>query len=153
MFRDVRFARRMLLKQPAFSLIAILTLALGIGATSAFFSLMQGVLLTPPPYRQPQRLVLIPPARPDGQNIAAARYSQLIFGEGFRLIASGVVAGIAVALLLSRVLRTFLFDVEPTDPATLLGVVLLFASVAVLACWVPTRRAAKVDPVEALRYE
>ena len=128
MFREVRFARRMLLKQPAFSLIAILTLALGIGATSAVFSLVQGVLLTPPPYRQPQRLVLIPPARPDGQDIAAA-------------------------LLLSRVLRTFLFDVEPTDPATLLGVVLLFASVAVLACWVPTRRAAKVDPVEALRYE
>jgi putative ABC transport system permease protein len=77
----------------------------------------------------------------------------LIFGEGFRLIAGGVVAGIAVALILSRVLRTFLFDVEPTDPATLLGVVLLFAGVAVLACWVPTRRAAKVDPVEALRYE
>jgi putative ABC transport system permease protein len=77
----------------------------------------------------------------------------LIFEEGFRLIAGGLIAGIAVALILSRVLRTFLFDVEPTDPATLLGVVLLFAGVAVLACWVPTRRAAKVDPVEALRYE
>ncbi len=70
MFRDLRFGVRMLLKQPVFSLIAVLTLALGIGATSAVFSLVQGVLLTPPPYREPQRLVLIPPARTDGQSVA-----------------------------------------------------------------------------------
>jgi len=77
----------------------------------------------------------------------------LIFAEGFRLIAGGVIAGLAAALVLSRVLRSFLFEVEPTDPATLIGVALLFAGVALLACWAPTRRAAKVDPVEALRYE
>jgi len=77
----------------------------------------------------------------------------LVFGEGFRLIAGGVISGIAAALILSRVLKSFLFEVEPTDPATLIGVGLLFASVALLACWVPTRRAAKVDPIEALRYE
>jgi putative ABC transport system permease protein len=70
---DLRFAVRMLLKQPAFSAIAVLTLSLGIGATSAVFSLIQGVLLTPPPYRQPERLVLIPPARVDGQQIAGGR--------------------------------------------------------------------------------
>ncbi|HUE21980.1 MAG TPA: ABC transporter permease [Bryobacteraceae bacterium] len=77
----------------------------------------------------------------------------LIFAEGFRLIAGGVVAGMAAALVLSRVLRSFLFEVEPGDPVTLIGVALLFAGVALMACWVPTRRAARVDPVEALRYE
>jgi len=77
----------------------------------------------------------------------------LVFAEGFRLIAGGVISGIAAALLLSRVLKSFLFEVEPTDPATLIVVGLLFASVALLACWAPTRRAARVDPIEALRYE
>ena len=77
----------------------------------------------------------------------------LIFGEGFRLIASGVLAGIALAIVLSRILRTFLFDVQPSDPTTLIVVGTLFVGVALLACWVPVRRAAKVDPLEALRYE
>jgi putative ABC transport system permease protein len=77
----------------------------------------------------------------------------LIFGEGFRLIASGVLAGVALAIVLSRVLRTFLFEVQPSDPITLLVVAALFVGVALLACWVPVRRAARVDPLEALRYE
>jgi len=77
----------------------------------------------------------------------------LIFGEGFRLIVGGVLAGLALAILLSRVLRSFLFEVPPTDPATLIMVGALFVGVALLACWVPVRRAARIDPVEALRYE
>ncbi len=77
----------------------------------------------------------------------------LIFGEGFRLIASGVLAGIALSIVLSRVLRTFLFDVQPGDPTTLVVAGALFVGVALLACWVPVRRAAKIDLLEALRYE
>src|ERR1700676_3437620 len=73
MFREFRFAIRMLLKQPGFSLIAALTLALGIGATSAIFSLIQGVLLTPPPYPKPEQLVLIPTVRTDGKNMDSPR--------------------------------------------------------------------------------
>ena len=67
MLQDVQFAGRMLRKQPGFAAIAVVTLALGIGATSAVFSLIQGVLLTPPPYRQPDRLALVPSARVDGK--------------------------------------------------------------------------------------
>jgi putative ABC transport system permease protein len=65
----------------------------------------------------------------------------LVLGEGFRLVAGGIVAGIAGALIVSRVLQSFLFEVEPTDPATLIGAGLLFAGVTLIACWVPTRRA------------
>jgi putative ABC transport system permease protein len=78
---------------------------------------------------------------------------RLIFGEGFRLIGLGVLAGIALALLLSRVLQSFLYGVRPNDPLTLAVVALLFVGVALLACWVPVRRATRVDPLEALRYE
>jgi putative ABC transport system permease protein len=77
----------------------------------------------------------------------------LVLGEGLRLIAGGVIAGFAAAFLLARVLRAFLYGVEATDPAALVGAAVAFAGVALLACWAPTRRAGKVDPAEALRYE
>ena len=64
---DVRFALRQLLKNPGFSVIAVATLGLGIGAAAAMFGLIQSVLLSPPPYAQPDRLVLVAPARTDGQ--------------------------------------------------------------------------------------
>jgi putative ABC transport system permease protein len=76
---------------------------------------------------------------------------RLIFGEGFRLIAGGVIAGMVLAVVLSRVLRSFLFAVEPGDPATFIVVGVLFVAVGLLACWAPVRRAGKVDPLEALR--
>jgi putative ABC transport system permease protein len=77
----------------------------------------------------------------------------LVFVDAFRLIAGGVLAGIIAAIVLSRGLTSFLFEVEPTDPTTLAAVGVLFASVALLACWMPTRRAARIDPLEALRSE
>ena len=61
--------------------------------------------------------------------------------------------GIVAALVLSRVLQSFLFGVNPADPATLLAVGAIFALVAVFACWAPGRRAANVDPLEALRCD
>src|SRR4051794_32934755 len=73
MIRELRFAMRLLMKQPGFSLIAAVTLALGIGATSAVFSLIEGVLLTPPPYQNPKQLMLIEALRTDGQKMDSPR--------------------------------------------------------------------------------
>jgi putative ABC transport system permease protein len=72
---------------------------------------------------------------------------RLILGASFRLTVGGIVTGLAIALLLSRVLKSFLFGVAAADPLTLIGVGAAFAAVAMLACWVPTRRAGKVDPL------
>jgi len=77
----------------------------------------------------------------------------LFFAEGVKVIGAGIVLGAAGALLLSRVLRSFLYGVDPGDPVTLATAGALFAVVALLACWMPTRRAAAVDPLEALRAE
>jgi putative ABC transport system permease protein len=61
------------------------------------------------------------------------------------LIGGGVAAGVVLATVLSRVLRSFLFDVQPGDAVTLALAGALFIGVALLACWVPVRRAARVD--------
>ena len=78
---------------------------------------------------------------------------RLILGEGFRLIALGVVLGSILAVSLGRDLEAFLFEAHPADPITLGGAALLFTVVALLACLLPARRAARVDPMVALRYE
>ncbi|MBA3714200.1 MAG: ABC transporter permease, partial [Pyrinomonadaceae bacterium] len=78
---------------------------------------------------------------------------RLILKQGLVLILSGIVVGILAAVLLSRVLASLLFEVSATDPATFVVVPLLLVAVALLACYIPARRATKIDPMVALRYE
>jgi putative ABC transport system permease protein len=77
----------------------------------------------------------------------------LILGEGLKLIGLGLLAGLGVAVILAQVLRAFLFGVEPADPLTFASIAVLFTAVALLACYIPARRATKVDPMKGLRYE
>ena len=77
----------------------------------------------------------------------------MILSQGAATTIAGCVVGAAGAVMLTRVIRAFLFDVSPLDPITYAGVGVLLAATTVLACYVPARRATRVDPMIALRYE
>jgi putative ABC transport system permease protein len=77
----------------------------------------------------------------------------LVIGKGMKLTLGGVAVGLVVALSLTRVLGSLLYEVTPTDPLTFAAVSVLLLASALLACWFPARRAARLTPMEALRYE
>ena len=78
---------------------------------------------------------------------------RLVLSEGVKLIVIGVAAGLAIALVLTRLMSSLLFEVKATDPLTFVAVTTMLGTIALLASYVPARRATKVDPIVALRYE
>jgi putative ABC transport system permease protein len=77
----------------------------------------------------------------------------LVVRQGMALALTGVTIGLAAAFLLARLIRSLLFGVEATDPITFAGISLLLAIVTLLACYVPARRAARIDPLISLRCD
>ena len=78
---------------------------------------------------------------------------RLVIRQGTALAIIGIAFGLGGAFALTRVMRALLFEVEPGDPLTFVTVSLLLLAAALLACWLPARRAARVHPMAALRYE
>jgi len=77
----------------------------------------------------------------------------LILTQGLKLVLLGVVTGLGAAFALSRWMETLLFGVRPTDPLTFAGIAAVLLMVSLVACWIPARRATRVDPLVSLRSE
>ena len=73
--------------------------------------------------------------------------------RGVLVAGVGLVAGLVASLALTRYIRSFLFEIDATDPLTFTAIALILTAVALLACWLPARRATHVDPITALRAE
>ena len=238
LWQDLRFGARMLLKQPGFTLIAVLTLALGIGANTALFrtagldesafeEFYLHSLQYPPGFVSFTIKTAVAPASLAGaagnavrevdkdqplykvktmeqhltDSVAERRFPmfiltafaatalllaalglygvmsytvagrtheigirmalgaqnvdvlRLVIGQGMKLTAFGLALGLAAAFALTRLMQTLLFGVSATDPLTYAVIALLLIAVSLLACWIPARRAVKVDPLIALRSE
>jgi ABC-type antimicrobial peptide transport system permease subunit len=78
---------------------------------------------------------------------------RLVLGEGARLAGLGIVIGMVTSLVITRLLSSLLFGISATDPLTFSGVAVVLSFVALAATYIPARRAMRVDPVTALRYE
>ena len=124
MLRDLQFGIRMLRHHPSFACAAIIVMVLGVGATTAVFSVLRGVLIEPLPYRDPARLVLFRADLP----------------------------GISRAPMLTS-LESLLFRVGAHDALTFIVVAGLLTSVALIATMIPAFRAARVDPMLALKVD
>ena len=163
LLKDLRYGIRNLSKHPGFTAIAVFTVALGVGATTAMFSVVNGVLLKSLPFPESQQLIAmresskeVPVMQVSYPNYLDWRAQQttfmrLILKQGMTLVGVAVAIGLAGSWMLTRLIKSLLFEVSATDAVAFSLPPVLLIVVALLACFVPARRATKVDPLVALR--
>jgi putative ABC transport system permease protein len=78
---------------------------------------------------------------------------RMVLADGMRLASAGIAIGLGASFALTRLMKEQLFEVSATDPLTFALIAALLTGVALLACWIPARRAAKMDPMTSLRFD
>lgn len=156
LLQDLRGALRQFWKALGFSGTAIVSLMLGIGATTAIFTVVYGVLLSPYPYKDADRMVHV-----ELRDKSSAQQAPLLTVNGAEyqelrstatMLGIGIMAGLGLAIALSHSVASVAGG-NPRDPLTLLGAAVFMVLVAAVACIVPAWRAATMDPMVALRYK
>jgi ABC-type antimicrobial peptide transport system permease subunit len=142
---DLRYAFRMLYRSPGFSLIAIATMALGVGATTAIYSVIDATFLVNEQSREIAIRLAVGAQRRD--------ILKMVLRQGLTLAAAGAGVGLVGALIVSHLMAGLLYGVSPYDLSTFAGVTAVLTAVAIAASYVPALRAMRLDPITTLHSE